>query len=90
MFLILLLSFGGLVGFAIGWGTLTQKRGCILLLGVPVFIILKIFLQPVITGDRARSTAGLDVAFGSIYAAFAAILGALLGLAMNKIINRDS
>lgn len=89
MFLVILLSFGGFVGFAIGWGTLSQKRGCILLLAVPVSIILLIFLQPVITGDRPRSTAGLDVAFGSVYAMLAAILGALLGVAINKIVNRD-
>ena len=49
---------------------------------------LLIVLLPVITGDRSSSTAGLDVAFGSFYAASAAILGAVLGVAIKKICNR--
>ena len=87
MVLIAIISFGGLVGFAMGWGALSPKKGCASLFVVPILILFLIILEPIVTGERQSSTASFDIFFGGLYAGLAAAIGALVGFAANRISN---
>ncbi|WP_301752111.1 hypothetical protein [uncultured Erythrobacter sp.] len=77
---IALLSFGGLLGFAMGWGWLSQRIGCALLLAVPAFMFALITIEPMVTGERQSSTAGLAIPFGTLWVGLAAAAGVLVGV----------
>ena len=81
MFLfITLLSFGGLLGFAMGWGWLSQWIGCALLCTVPAIMLALITIEPIITGERQSSTAGLAIPFGTLSVGLAAAAGVVVGV----------
>tara|TARA_E500000305_G_scaffold111363_1_gene123027 strand:- start:662 stop:931 length:270 start_codon:yes stop_codon:yes gene_type:complete len=77
---IVLLSFGGLLGFAMGWGWLSQRIGCALLCTVPAVMLALITIEPMITGERQSSTAGLAIPFGTLWVGLAAAAGVVVGV----------
>jgi hypothetical protein len=75
-----LLCISALLGFAMGWGRLSQKIGCALLCAAPVFLFAMIRLEPMLTGERQGSTAALAIPFGTLWIGVAAAAGVLLGV----------
>ena len=75
----ILLALGGLVGLAMGWGALTPRLGCGALIAAPFILLGILWLEPVITGERAQSTAALALPFGSLWVGCAAAVGVTLG-----------
>lgn len=80
MMILFIISLGGIVGFAMGWGFLSQKIGGALLLAVPIFLIAAFALEPVITGERQRSTAGVGLFLAILGVSLAAAIGSAVGM----------
>lgn len=80
MIFIFIICFGGIVGIAMGWGFLSQKIGGALLLAVPIFLIVAFALEPVITGERQRSTAGVGLFLTILGISLAAAIGSAVGM----------
>ncbi len=85
---ILIIGFGGTVGFVMGWGFLSRKTGCALLLAVPILTIVVIVLEPIITGERPSSTAGVAIPIAGFLAGTAAATGAIAGKAARWLNSR--
>ena len=79
MVFIFVLCIGVAIGFAMSWGVLSQKSGCALLLAVLILIIVAFALEPVITGERQRSTAAVSLIFSALGFGLAAAIGAATG-----------
>ncbi len=75
----LLLILAGGLGFAMAWGALSQKIGCAVLCAAPFLLYALLAIEPMITGERQSSTAGLAVPFGALWMALSAAGGALIG-----------
>jgi hypothetical protein len=89
MFLfIALLSFGALLGYAMGWGWLSQWIGCAFLCAVPAFMFALITIEPMVTGERQSSTAGLAIPFGTLWVGLAAAAGVVVGVIARLIAKR--
>ena len=73
------LILAGAIGFAMAWGTLSQKIGCAVLCAGPFLLYALLVIEPMITGERQSSTAGLAVPFGALWMALSAAGGALIG-----------
>jgi hypothetical protein len=84
----LIIGVGGTVGFVMGWGFLSQKTGCVLLIAVPILIIVIIVLQPLITGERQNSTAGVAISIAGFMVGTAAAVGAIVGKAARWLNSR--
>ena len=80
MIFVYIICFGGIVGFAMGWGFLSKKAGCSLLFAVLILIIVALVLEPMITGERQRSTATVAVPLGGIGVGLGAAAGAIFGM----------
>jgi len=85
---IALLSMGALLGFAMGWGRLSGKIGCALLCAVPVLMFALIRIEPMVTGERQSSTAGLAIPFGTLWVGLAAAAGVVIGVIVRLIAKR--
>ena len=80
MILWLLLGGSFLVRATMGMRKIPQKIGCAMLCTVPFLIFGLITLEPLVTGVRQSSTAGLAIPFGTIYALASAATGSLFGM----------
>lgn len=85
---IALLFSGALIGFLIGWGSMSRKLGCAILCATPVLIFAIITVEPIITGVRQSSTAALAVPFGSLWVGLSAAVGGIVGAVASRIAKR--
>lgn len=84
-----IICLGGTVGFAMGWGFLSMKTGCALLLAALIFIIVAFKLEPIITGERQRSTAAVGLFFSSLGVGLAAAIGTTIGMLVHWLSSRE-
>ncbi len=85
---IALLFSGALIGFLMGWGTLSRKLGCAVLCATPVLMLAMIIVEPMVTGVRQSSSAGLAIPFGSLLVGLSAAVGGIVGAIAYRIAKR--
>lgn len=84
MSILLLLFFGFIAGMFVATGVARPAVGCLILAAVPIVTIAYIYWWQGENPDKLRSTSGLDFVFGALWPSLGAIVGLLVGKALQE------